>query len=170
MTPDFLEDVVREVLDAGFDIIPLDQVRARLENADAEKPFACFTLDDGYRDNRDHAYPIFRRYGAPFTIYVPSDFADGRGDFWWLTFEKVLRAAPQITLAMNGETRHFRLSTPAEKDAAYHEIYWWLRSLAEAQARAVVAELASAQHRPAREHAELVHVWDELRELAKTRW
>ena len=57
VTPSFLEDVVREVIDAGFDIIPLDQVRERLENADAEKPFACFTLDDGYRDNRDHAYP-----------------------------------------------------------------------------------------------------------------
>ena len=140
----------------------------RLENADAEKPFACFTLDDGYRDNRDHAYPIFRRYGAPFTIYVPSDFADGRGDFWWLTFEKVLRAAPQITLAMHGETRHFRLSTPAEKDVAHHEIYWWLRSLPEAQARAVVAELASGHNiDPAVEHSDLVMSWDELRELAK---
>ena len=45
VTPSFLEDVVREVIDAGFDIIPLDQVRERLENADSEKPFACFTLD-----------------------------------------------------------------------------------------------------------------------------
>ena len=115
VTPSFLEDVLREVTDAGFDIVPLDQVRERLENADAEKPFACFTLDDGYRDNRDYAYPIFRRYGAPFTVYVPSDFADGRGDFWWLTFEKVLRAAPHITLSMHGETRHFRLSSPPRR-------------------------------------------------------
>ena len=103
VTPDFLDAVVREVIEAGFDIIPLDDVRARLEHAEGERPFACFTLDDGYRDNRDYAYPIFRRYDAPFTIYVPSDFADGRGDLWWLTFEKVLRAAPQITLAMRGD-------------------------------------------------------------------
>jgi peptidoglycan/xylan/chitin deacetylase (PgdA/CDA1 family) len=168
VTRDFLEDVVREVIDTGFDIIPLDQVRERLENADSERPFACFTLDDGYRDNREHAYPIFRRYNAPFTIYVPSDFADGRGDFWWLTFEKVMRAASQITLSMHGETRHFRLSTPAEKEAAYHEIYWWLRSLPETQARAVVAELAAAHGiDPAAEHADLVMTWDELRELAR---
>jgi peptidoglycan/xylan/chitin deacetylase (PgdA/CDA1 family) len=168
VTPEFLEAVVREVIDAGFDIIPLDQIRQRLENADNERPFACFTLDDGYRDNRDHAYPIFRRYNAPFAIYVASDFADGRGDFWWLTFEKVLRAAPQITLRKYGETRHFRLSTPAEKDAAYHEIYWWLRELPEAQARAVVAELAAAHNiDPASAHAGLVMSWDELRQLAK---
>lgn len=167
VTPSFLDSVVREVIDAGFDIIPLDAVRERLERADEARPFACFTLDDGYRDNREYAYPIFRHYGAPFTVYVPTDFADGRGDLWWLTFEKVLRAAPQITLAMRGETRHFRLATAAEKDAAYHEIYWWLRALPEVQARAVVAELAAAHGiDPKVVHANLVMSWEELRDLA----
>jgi peptidoglycan/xylan/chitin deacetylase (PgdA/CDA1 family) len=168
VTPDFLESVVREVRDAGFDIIALDDVRERLENADRARPFACFTLDDGYRDNREFAYPIFRRYAAPFTIYVPTEFADGRGDFWWLTFEKVLRAAPQLTLAMRGETHHFRLVSADEKEVAHHEIYWWLRSLPEAQARAVVGELAASHGIDARKsHADLVMSWDELRDLAK---
>ncbi len=167
VTPDFLESVLREVREAGFDIIPLDDVGVRLQNADGARPFACFTLDDGYRDNREYAYPVFRRHNAPFTIYVPTDFADGRGDFWWLTFEKVLRAAPQITLAMRGETRHFRLATAAEKDVAHHEIYWWLRELPEAQARAVVDELAAFYGINARRvHADLVMSWDELRELS----
>jgi peptidoglycan/xylan/chitin deacetylase (PgdA/CDA1 family) len=167
VTPAFLDSVVREVIDAGFDIIPLDAVRARLEDVDAERPFACFTLDDGYRDNREHAYPVFRRYGAPFTVYVPTDFADGRGDFWWLTLEKVLRAAHQITLSMHGRTRHFRLATAGEKEAAHHEIYWWLRALPERQARAVVAELATAHGIDAEAaHADLVMSWDELRDFA----
>ncbi|WP_290997138.1 polysaccharide deacetylase family protein [Hyphomicrobium sp.] len=167
VTPSFLDSVVREVIDAGFDIIPLDAVRERLEYADEARPFACFTLDDGYRDNREYAYPVFRRYGTPFTVYVTTDLADGRGDFWWLTFEKVLRAAPQITLAMRGETRHFRLATAAEKEAAHHEIYWWLRALPETQARAVVAELAATHNiDPKAAHANLVMSWDELRDLA----
>jgi peptidoglycan/xylan/chitin deacetylase (PgdA/CDA1 family) len=168
VTPDFLESVVREVRDAGFDIIALDDVRERLESPDGARPFACFTLDDGYRDNLEFAYPIFRRHAAPFTIYVPTEFADGRGDFWWLTFEKVLRAAPQLTLAMRGETHHFRLVSADEKEAAHHEIYWWLRSRPEAQARAVVAELAAGHGIDARKsHADLVMSWDELRGLAK---
>jgi len=167
VTPQFLDEVVRDVIAAGFDVIPLDGVRERLQDADPSRPFACFTLDDGYRDNRDYAYPIFRRHNVPFTIYVPTDFADGRGDFWWLTFEKVLRAAPQITLAMRGETRHFRLSTAAEKHIAHHEIYWWLREIPEHQARALVAELASAHGiNPKLCHADLIMSWDELRELA----
>jgi peptidoglycan/xylan/chitin deacetylase (PgdA/CDA1 family) len=167
VTPSFLEAVVQEVFESGFDIIPLDHVRERLEQGEAARPFACFTLDDGYRDNREYAYPIFRRYCAPFTVYVPSDFADGRGDLWWLTLEKVLRKAPAITLSMHGETRHFRLTTPAEKDVAYHDIYWWLRALPERQARAVVSELAMANDiDPNTANGDLLMSWDELREFA----
>lgn len=167
VTPAFLDELVSKTLDAGFDIVPLDYVRARLEAPEGRPPFACFTLDDGYRDNREYAYPVFRRYGAPFTVYVPSDFADGNGDFWWLTLEEVLRNAPQITLAMNGECHHFRLATSAEKYAAHHAIYWWLRSLPERQARAVVAELAAAHNiDPASAHADLAMSWDELRDFA----
>ncbi|MFA5900311.1 MAG: polysaccharide deacetylase family protein [Hyphomicrobium sp.] len=166
VTPGFLEAVVHEVFEAGFDIVSLDQVRERLEEGDGARPFACFTLDDGYRDNRDYAYPIFRRYCAPFTIYVPSDFADGRADLWWLTLEEVLRAAPSITLAMHGETKHYRLATAEEKYVAHHDIYWWLRTLPETQARAVVAELAAAHGLdPRAAHRKLLMDWDELREL-----
>jgi peptidoglycan/xylan/chitin deacetylase (PgdA/CDA1 family) len=167
VTPDFLDAVVDSTLDAGFDVIPLDDIPERLANG-GERPFAAFTLDDGYKDNRDRAYPIFKRHSVPFTIYVPSDFADGEPELWWLTLEEVLRAAPHITLGMNGEGRHFPLGTVAEKEAAFHEIYWWLRSIPEDQARAVVAELAGAQGIEARaRHAEMFMSWDELRALAQ---
>ena len=51
VTPVFLDAVIETVRGEGFEIIGLDDVKARLENgASAEKPFAVFTLDDGYRD------------------------------------------------------------------------------------------------------------------------
>jgi len=167
VTPAFLEAVIGSILDAGFDVIALDAIRDRLE-APSDRPFACFTFDDGYRDNREYAHPIFKRHRLPFAIYVPSDFVDGRGDFWWLTLEEVLRTAPHITLAMNGQGRHFRLATTAQKEAAHNEIYWWLRSIPEELARAAVAELATAHNINARAaHADLIMSWDELRGLAK---
>lgn len=167
VTPDFLEDVVAEILGAGFDVIGLDEIPERLQGA-RERPFACFTLDDGYRDNRTYAYPIFKRHRVPFAIYVPTDFADGRGDLWWLTLERVLRAASHITLGMNGEGRHFPLRTNHDKEVAYREIYWWLRSIPEDLARAAVAELAADHNIDARStQTGLIMSWDELRELAK---
>ena len=167
VTPDFLEAVVVSMLESGFDVISLDQLPGRLRDGH-DRPFACFTLDDGYRDNLDYAYPIFKRHRLPFAIYVPTDFADGRGDFWWLTLEKVLRIAPLITLAMDGEGRHFPLATVSQKETAYREIYWWLRSIPEELARAAVAELAAAHdidHRATQ--AGLIMSWDELRALTK---
>jgi len=167
VTPDFLESVVRATRESGFDLIPVDGIRERLKQG-GERPFACFTLDDGYRDNRENAYPIFERHAVPFTIYVPSDFADGHADLWWVTLERVLREAPHITLAMNGEGRHFPLATVAQKEAAYHEIYWWLRSIPEKIARAAVAELATARGIDPRQSAKgALMSWDELRDLAK---
>jgi peptidoglycan/xylan/chitin deacetylase (PgdA/CDA1 family) len=167
VTPEFLEQVVVATREAGFDVIALDAVRGRLE-AGSERPFACFTLDDGYRDNLEHAYPIFKRYNIPFTIYVPTDFADQRADLWWITLERVLREAPHITLAMNGEGRSFPLGTAAEKEAAFHEIYWWLRSIPERTARAAVAELAAARGLDAADSATgALLSWDELRTLAE---
>ncbi len=166
VTPDFLEAVIEQIRDSGFDVVSLDDVPGRLRNG-GERPFACFTFDDGYRDNRDFAYPIFKRHRLPFAIYVSTDFADGRGDFWWLTLERVLRVAPHITLAMNGEGHHFPLGTVAEKERAYFEIYWWLRSIPEALARAAVAELAAAHHIDYRDTQNgLIMSWDELRALA----
>jgi polysaccharide deacetylase len=90
VTPDFLDSVIESTLEAGFDVISLDDVPHRLEEG-SERPFAAFTLDDGYRDNREFAYPIFKRHSIPFTIFVSSDFADGNPELWWLTLEEVLR-------------------------------------------------------------------------------
>lgn len=168
ITPEFLETVIQQVIEAGFEVMALDEVPGRLASGGSGRPFACFTFDDGYRDNRDYAYPIFKRYGLPFTIYVPSSFADGNGDLWWLTLEAVLRKQTAITVAMKGETRRFETHSVAEKDQAFHVIYWWLRSLPEGEARALVARLAAeAGIDGARVCKDLVMSWDEIRDLAR---
>ncbi len=167
ITPDFLDSVIHQVIEAGFDIIAMDDVPDRLKSDTSSRPFAVFTLDDGYKDNRDHAYPVFKRLGVPFTIYVATDFADGRGDLWWLTLEEAVRRAPAITFDMDGTRRHFNLATTPEKDAAFHEIYWWLRTLPEDRARAITMRLArEAGFDASNLCRDLVMNWDELRELA----
>lgn len=166
VTPRFLEAVVLHTRKAGFDIIGIDEVPNRLGDPGA-RPFAVFTLDDGYRDNRDHAYPIFKRHDVPFTIYVPSDFADSRGDLWWLNLENVIRSQDRIALEINGVARSFAAETTDQKDAAFHAIYWWLRRQPERLARAVVADLSrSAGQDPNAPGRNLMMTWDELRALS----
>jgi peptidoglycan/xylan/chitin deacetylase (PgdA/CDA1 family) len=168
VTPEFLESVIVEVRQAGFDLVSLDEVAARLAAGTAAPPFAAFTLDDGYKDNREHAYPVFKRHDVPFAIYVATDFADGTGDLWWLVLETVIERAPHVSIQMDGAIRRFETGTVGEKSLAFDTIYWWLRRLPEDRARYVVAELAhSIGYDPAGLCAELAMGWDQLRELAR---
>jgi hypothetical protein len=65
ITPDFLDNVVLRVIEAGIDLLSMDDVPERLAARRSARPFACFTLVDGYRDNLEYALPVFMRYGAP---------------------------------------------------------------------------------------------------------
>lgn len=167
ITPQFLDTVIHQVLEAGFDIVSMDEAHLRLSEGDFERPFAAFTFDDGYRDNRDHAYPILRRHGVPFTIYVPTDYADGVGDLWWLTLEQLISAIDGVSLKMDGVFRRFSTKAPGEKHDAYHKIYWWLRGISEDYARQVVRELAQQITLDGNELCrQQIMRWDELKALA----
>jgi len=167
VTPEFLDAVIGQVVERGFDVLSLDEVHFRLAEGDFDRPFAAFTFDDGYRDNLQYAYPIFRRYGLPFTIYVPTDFADWRGDLWWLKLEAVIRVLNTVEVKMQGAWRRFECRRLDQKEHAFEQIYWWLRSIREDEARGIVSDLV-------RLHGleldtlcrDLVMSWDELRGLA----
>jgi peptidoglycan/xylan/chitin deacetylase (PgdA/CDA1 family) len=168
VTPDFLESVIRIVIDRGFDVLSLDEVEHRLSEGDVDRPFACFTFDDGYRDNKQYAYPIFHRYGLPFAIYVPSDFPDGHGDLWWLKLEKAISALDTVEVKMYGTYRRFECRSAQQKEVAFEEIYWWLRSIPEVDARAVVSDLCRLHGIDVASLCrDLVMSWDEIRDLAK---
>jgi peptidoglycan/xylan/chitin deacetylase (PgdA/CDA1 family) len=168
VTPEFLDTVVQLVVARGFDVLSLDDAHYRLSEGELDRPFVCFTFDDGYKDNAEFAYPIFKKHGLPFAVYVATDFADGRGDLWWLALEKVVRTASTIELAMDGVRRTFTCATPADKITTYRKVYWWLRRIAEDDARQCVADLCRT-HRVdvSRQCAELAMTWDEIRALAR---
>lgn len=168
ITPEFLDATIRQTMEAGFDVLSLDDVAARVKAPNkSERPFVAFTLDDAYRDNLEHAAPVFRRYGAPYTVYAPIDYVDGHGDLWWLALEKVIAKISQVSCTINGQMLHLPAATVAEKDAAYHTIYWRLRKIDETVARSIVADLCSrAELDVSTLCRELVLDWDGLRELA----
>ena len=168
VTPEFLETALLQVRASGFETVSLDEAVLRIESrSSSSTPFACFTFDDGYRDNRTYAYPLLKRYDVPFTIYVPTDFPDGRGELWWLVLEQIVRRSPSVIVQMGGHLRTFTCSSNAEKQKSYDAIYWWLRGLSEDRARQVVRELATCAAVDIEQTCrDLIMSWDEIRELA----
>jgi peptidoglycan/xylan/chitin deacetylase (PgdA/CDA1 family) len=168
ITPDFLHVTLRTVRKEGFDIISLDEVPLRLRRGRGPRPFAVLTFDDGYRDNLEHAAPILRRHGAPWTLFVAADFAEGRGRLWWIELEKAIARHDRVSLALNGEKIELPSRTTAEKQAAFDVLYWRLRAAPEEVLRQKIGTLARAAGvDPAGLVRNLCLGWDELETLGR---
>jgi peptidoglycan/xylan/chitin deacetylase (PgdA/CDA1 family) len=72
-------------LSRRYTILPLRQLADRLRSGTAIPPrTVVITFDDGWRDNFTLAYPILRKYNAPATIFVSTDFIETNQKFWFL--------------------------------------------------------------------------------------
>jgi peptidoglycan/xylan/chitin deacetylase (PgdA/CDA1 family) len=129
ITPEFLRATLAHVRELDVDIITLSEMHARMRARDFTRRFACFTFDDGYRDNRDFALPIMREYAAPFTVYVTSDFAGGTGRVWWVALERLIERADVLEVPIGGEPTRLACRNPAAKDATFATMLAWLASL-----------------------------------------
>ncbi len=168
ITPRFLTRVVTDLRRSGLDLISLDEMHRRLVERDFSRRFVCLTFDDGYRDTLQVAYPVLKKEGAPFAVYVASSFPDRLGELWWLALEAVIARNSRIGLAIDGRNRTFDCGSVAEKRALYDELYWWLRARpTETEMRDVVRNLAACYGVDIASFCkELCMSWEELAELA----
>ena len=72
-----------EYLCAHYNIVPLSAIgRHLIDDEPLPNAPAAITIDDGYRDAYDVAFPILRRHRAPATLFAATDFIDGNGWLW----------------------------------------------------------------------------------------
>lgn len=120
---DFLEELLRLVRKEGWDVVTLDEVRARLLERRFARKFVCFTIDDVYQDTLDLAFPLFRRYEAPFTAFITTGIPDRSLPIWWLGLERILVALDVLWVAdAHAGSRRLIVDTPAAKRAAYRDL------------------------------------------------
>jgi peptidoglycan/xylan/chitin deacetylase (PgdA/CDA1 family) len=167
VTPEFLRDMLIHLRSRGIDIISMDEVRRRLIERDFSRRFASFTLDDGYRDNRDFALPVMQEFDAPLTLYVTSDFADGSGRLWWIALEMAIARASSIEMTIGGMLCRLDTVTSAAKQAAFDRLHETLRGLPE---HALRHEMTALRARHGVDDAticrNLCMSWDELKPFA----
>ena len=166
--PEFLRAMLSHLRALGIDIVTMDEMHQRLSQRNFARRFACFTFDDGYRDNRDFALPVMEEFDAPFTVYVASDFAEGSGRLWWIALEQVIAKASSIEVPVGGAMTRFDTSTPPAKQAAFDRVHDWLRALPGEHdvAREISALCARHGIDEAGIARELCMSWDELKAFA----
>ena len=146
ITPEFLTTMVRRLQRSGVDFVSLDEVHCRLTEQGFGRRFVAMTLDDGYRDNKEWAYPIFKQYAIPFTIYVPSSFPYRLGHLWWVALEQIIVRNDALMLKMDGQYCRVSCRSVHEKYQAYEHLYWWLRSQPSDEAMFVIVRELSARY------------------------
>lgn len=167
VTPDFLRTTVRYLRENDFDIIPIGEVKARLEAPQHRRRFAVITFDDGYRDNFEHAYPVLKEEGCPFTVYVATGFIDRTVEMWWRALEVVIAQQDAVAISLDGPVSYLDCRTLAAKRASFRRIDDWLWQVDEDRQRATIRELAwrYGVDLKAMLEAEMMG-WDEVRRLA----
>jgi peptidoglycan/xylan/chitin deacetylase (PgdA/CDA1 family) len=169
ITPEFLEQVIKHLRGKGYEIVSMeDAVRRMKTGGRSDKPFVVFTIDDAYRDIFVHAWPVFRRHGCPFTLFVAPSITDGTCELWWRALEAVIAGSSFLGVRLNGETIALTTVTDAQKQAAWKKLYWPLRRLEPNRQREVIRGLCF-EHGIDPEaicRAEAMD-WDDVRAMAK---
>jgi len=99
VTPEFLEKTILDYKARGYRFVSMDEVYEIVSiQKRLKQKFVCFTFDDGYIDNYELAYPIFRKYNCPFAIYVTTDFPNGKALLWWYVLEDLLMSNTELKL------------------------------------------------------------------------
>lgn len=99
VSPSFLEKIIVKYKEQGFDFISLDELSEMISSDEKpERPFICFTIDDGYLDNYTQALPVFERHQIPFAIFVATDFIDQKAILWWDIIEDLILKNDSITI------------------------------------------------------------------------
>lgn len=168
ITPDFLDETLREVRRCGYDIISLDDLPMRMA-AKGERPFVALTFDDGYKDLVDEALPVLKAHNAPFAAFICTGFADRAASLWWLDLEDVVQRADTLEIALpHGQSFSAPLRSRKEKRSALRALYWRLRGLDEATFGRVIAGLQFRyQIEPTRRLNDLCLEWSGLEALAR---
>lgn len=68
------------------------------------KPVVCVTVDDGYSDFYDIAYPILKRYGVAASFYVTTGFVDRNNWLWYDRLEWIVSHDIEGEITSDGQT------------------------------------------------------------------
>lgn len=142
ITPEFLEEVIKQVLQSGLIPVHVHELPQLLRNNPENKRYVCFTLDDGYRNNAEYAAPVFRRYNIPYTIYITAGFAERRHILWWEVIEQVLRQENHLSFDFGAGVEQICLKSTLQKTSAFTRFAKYVDGQPEDAAVRAIFELA----------------------------
>ena len=153
-------------LASRYQVVSLPEALARLWNHQPIENLAVLTIDDGYADMAEVAFPILRKHRLPATLFVTTGFID---QTHWMPGDRVRSLLDQTTLALtadDGTVHHFSATGPNASD----DLGALLKRVPNRTRTRILAELASAAGQPSAAPPPPEYrpcTWDQLREMSR---
>lgn len=97
VTPQRFRRQLDHLDDNGFHVLALEQILDRLESGRELPPDTiALTFDDGYESVYTKAFPMLRKRGWPFTVFVTSDYVGSNGYLDWPQLREMAAAGADI--------------------------------------------------------------------------
>ncbi|MFL6256898.1 MAG: polysaccharide deacetylase family protein, partial [Pyrinomonadaceae bacterium] len=164
-------DAHLKYLKEHYTLVPLSRVAAHYTGGAAlPARAACVTIDDGFVDAYELAFPLLRRHGVPATLFVITDFLDGRAWMWTDKLRHVALSAQaeRLNAEVVGRSFDIRLAGRDSRLSAAGRVNSELKRLAPREREEAIERIAAAHGvtLPVRPPAEFSPVtWEQAREL-----
>jgi peptidoglycan/xylan/chitin deacetylase (PgdA/CDA1 family) len=158
-------------LAAHYTLVPLSRLAECMCKREVPQRLAAITIDDGYRDAYEIAFPILRKHRAPATVFVVTEFVEGTAWLWTDKPRYLMElAAPQgFEIKIGGRRLIQKLTGWDSRATAAHAVNAALKPLPEKARDAVIECLALdlGVRLPSRPPAEYGAInWRQAREMA----
>ena len=152
--------------------VSLTEAAARLRGTEPiEEGLVVVTVDDGYRDFLENAFPVLCQYDIPATVFLTTDMPDRNSWLWVDQVTFCIRQSPVREIALNiGGRERWALDTTEKRGQAAVSIKEAMKTIPNQERLAVLARLprlleVDLPEQPPESHVPLC--WDDVRMLAK---
>jgi peptidoglycan/xylan/chitin deacetylase (PgdA/CDA1 family) len=109
-----------------------DYIKKKNDNGSRRAP-VIITVDDGYSDFYDIAYPLLAKSRVPATLFITTRFIEGEMWFWWDKLKYVLSKTDLKLKEFNHNGRVFQvnMSTPRRRNESWKLLSGYCLTLSE---------------------------------------
>jgi peptidoglycan/xylan/chitin deacetylase (PgdA/CDA1 family) len=135
-----------DYLTEHYRILPLSEIADCIATGKTLPPCtAAITIDDGYRDFYEHAYPLLLKRRIPATLFAITDFVDQKGWLWTdkLRYLALHTPADEVVTVLKGRTLRFALTDTHSRLRTADKINSILKTLPNDQKEETIKRLAA---------------------------
>ena len=155
-----------------YRVVPLSLIAERLRAGRLPAGVAAITIDDGYSDAYEIAFPLLRERQLPATIFVVTDFVDRKKWLWTDKLRYLVARAGARTIEGTLDGRDFSVEFEPTDSVfrAADRVNSLLKAIGDDEKEAAIARMAAAfgLDLPAAPPPEYASVsWEQIREMSR---